>query len=182
MNRNHPQMRILQNVAGFTWFEGMACIVVLVVATLGLVSSVNSLSSYERISEKMAQATQSASRKLDEIKNLGKQEQMENSQGFSYLVEPVNYLERWTRKDPWHYAGADMDGDISREWTLETYPSGGNHPSFARPEKVEMVEATVTTWWMDDNEQPRSVTLKTLLHRRRVVEFYETEPERQQGL
>ncbi len=113
MNRPNQQMGLLQNVSGFTWFEGMACIVVLVVATLGLVSSVNSLSSYERTSEKMAQATQSASRKLDEIKSLGKPELTENSRGFSYLVTPTNYLKGLTQIDPWNYSGLDQDGEIT---------------------------------------------------------------------
>ncbi|MFQ5445097.1 MAG: hypothetical protein ACE5EK_10825 [Nitrospinales bacterium] len=182
LNGSYDQSGLMRNVSGFTWFEGMACIVVLIVATLGLVSSVNSLSSYERISEKMAQATQSASRKLDEIKSLGKSEQIENSRGFSYLVTPTNYLKRLTQVDPWNYSGLDRDGDILREWTLQTYPSGGSHPSFAQPEKVEMVEATVTTRWTDENSQARSVTLKTLLHRRRIVDIYEAELALPNGL
>lgn len=156
--------------SGFTLIEVLVSIVILGVGILGFLMSIDSVFRYNRISENMTQATLSASNKLEELKRMATNEPTGGGFGFSYMIDTASgYLSTLTAVDNWTYTGNDTDGDITRTWTLEAYPAGGSNPSFLEPLNVDMVQATVTTEWLDDKSQTRGVTLKTLMHRRQFL-------------
>jgi prepilin-type N-terminal cleavage/methylation domain-containing protein len=158
--------------AGYTIIEVLVSIAILSVGMLGLISSANSVSHYQRQSNQLTIATLAATNKLEEIKRLATNEPTGGAFGFNYLVTDTTggYLNGYTAPDDWTRSSSDTVNGVGRSWTVQVFPIVNDaNESFLNPLSVKMVEAVVTTTWTDELGQSKNVELAAVLHRRQFV-------------
>lgn len=153
--------------------EVLTSLVILTVGILGVLSSVNSISHYQRHSKNMTLATMHATNKLEEIKRVATNEPTGGAFGFDYLVDDGagGYLNGFTASDDWTRSSNDVVDGFNRSWSISVYPSSAQtaSQSFLIPGAIRMVEAVVTTTWTDEKGESKNVELAVVLHRRQFL-------------
>jgi Tfp pilus assembly protein PilV len=159
--------------SGFTILETLIALVLLGAGIFVTLASIGTLTQYSRRSQNMTLATMYTSTKLENIKQVAVNEETGGSFGFTYLITFSKYptANAMTQVDNWTYRStAAISGTIfTQTTTLQVYPPNGAQ-SFLNPTGVLMIEAAVTTTWVDDKGLTQSVTLATVLNRRQFVQ------------
>ncbi len=170
-NTKKSVRRALRNASGFTMLEVLISMSIFAVGILGLISSVNSVMHYQRHSKDLTLATMHSTAKLEEIKRRATNEPTGGAYGFDYLVrqDGTGYTAGYSGSNFKKESSDTIDG-YNRSWSLEIYPTSvQGAQTFATPATIAMVEAVVTTSWVDETGETKSVEVATVLHRRQFV-------------
>ncbi len=160
------------NAAGFTLIEVLASMVILSVGILGLASSINSVTQFQNQSKNMTLATMHTTSKLEEILRKGTNEPTGGAFGYDYLVDDSTngFLNGYAAPDDWTRSSNDVVDGFSRSWVFTIYPASAQATeSFVSPGTIHMVDIGVTTSWVDENGNTKSVQSGTVMHRRQFV-------------
>ncbi len=160
------------NSAGFTMIEVLASMVILSVGILGLASSINSVTHFQRYSKDLTSATMHTTAKLEEIKRMGTDEPTGGAFGFLYLVnDTTGYLNGYAAPDDWNRVSPDDTTTypgFSQVAELTVFPAGAQATQdFTDPSSIDMVDVQVTTTWVDDRGNSHEVQAGTVIHKRR---------------
>ncbi len=168
----------VRNSDGFTLIEALVSMVILSVGILGLAASVNSVNHFQERSRDVTLATMHMTNELENIKRFATNEPTGGNFGFGYLVDSVNGLVSTANG----YAATSAtvrtasvvtpDG-FTVETILTVFPGPPPVPAvedFTVPNSITMVDAQVTSSWVDDRGNNNSVVAGTILHRRQFVQ------------
>lgn len=163
----------IRNEAGFTMIDVLISVVVLSVGILGLLSSVHTVSHFQRHSRDMTSATMHAANKLEEIKRVATDEPGGGSAfGFGYFVDDgaTGFLNGYGSPDNWTRTSSDTIDGITRDWTIQIFPVMQDaDESFLNSAFIRMVEVVVDASWTNEKGETETVQLATVLHRRQFV-------------
>jgi prepilin-type N-terminal cleavage/methylation domain-containing protein len=168
----------LGNAEGFTLIEALVSMVILSVGILGLAASVNSVSHFQQRSKDVTLATMYMANELENIKRFATNEPTGGNFGFGYLVDSVNGLVSPANgyaatSTTTRTANVVTPDGFTVQTVLTVFPGPPPAPpveDFTVPNSITMVDAQVTTSWVDHRGNNNSVVAGTILHRRQFVQ------------
>jgi prepilin-type N-terminal cleavage/methylation domain-containing protein len=161
------------NSAGFTMLEVLASMVILSVGILGLATTVNSVIRYQEKSKDLTLATMHTTAKLEEIRRAGTNDPTGGVFSFQYLVDDsaAGFMDGYADPGPKTRSQTDAIDGYNRTWVITVFPANApadqNFTDATGQRAINMVNALVTTTWVDDTGNDHSVQASTVLHKRR---------------
>ena len=167
-----------RNSAGFTLIEALISMVILSVGILGLAASVNSVNHFQQRSRDVTLATMYMTNELENIKRFATNEPTGGTFGFGYLVDSVNGFVSPANgyaatSNTTRTATVVTPDGFTVQSVLTVFPGPPPAPAvedFTIPNTITMVDAQVTTSWVDDRGNNNSVVAGTIIHRRQFVQ------------
>jgi Tfp pilus assembly protein PilV len=168
----------LGNAEGFTLIEALISMVILSAGILGLAASINSVDHFQQRSKDVTLATMYMTNELENIKRFATNEPTGGTFGFGYLVDSVNGLVSPANgyaatSTTTRTANVVTPDGFTVQTVLTVFPGPPPIPAvedFTVPNSITMVDAQVTTSWVDHRGNNKSVVAGTILHRRQFVQ------------
>jgi Tfp pilus assembly protein PilV len=172
----HKIFHPFRNSGGFSLIEVFVSMVILSVGILGLATSFNAVTHYQKQSKDVTLATMYTTNQLENIKRIATNEPTGGVFGFGYLVDSVDgfvtVANGYTATNTRTRTASDPTPDgFTVETVITIFPTTAPAAeNFDNANAIRLVDATVTTTWTDDQGNTKSVNASTVLNRRQFVQ------------